>query len=119
MGISDPYKNLMTKDIYAILDGDESYGEYESRSGKRSVLLYHICLGQSYVISLLNSGNPLIMSGVEVALPDGPMLKKYWITALETEHVQRFYGFFSHAHSFKMLFGDLILMRLRIHIKNQ
>lgn len=35
MGISDPYKNLMTKDIYAILDGDESYGEYESRSGKK------------------------------------------------------------------------------------
>ncbi len=32
----DPYRNLMTKDIYAILDGDESYGEYESREGKKA-----------------------------------------------------------------------------------
>lgn len=32
---NDSYRNLMTKDIYAILDGDENYGVYESREGRK------------------------------------------------------------------------------------
>ena len=35
MNNTDAYRQLMTKDIYAILDGDESFGEYESQEGKK------------------------------------------------------------------------------------
>lgn len=34
MAKDDLFKNLLSKDIYAILDGDKQYGEYESRNGR-------------------------------------------------------------------------------------
>lgn len=32
---NDLYRNLLTSEVYAILDGDQSFGEYESRVGKK------------------------------------------------------------------------------------